>query len=123
MVCVGNNEDSNLASIGMLVYPDQVPYKHSTSGPPAGLQEQAATGWQVNPYPLGAQRGLQGGPPADHQQQATTEPTLVSSCPPLCLLMFCLTGFGGQQLTSRQLTFSVSTLLMMTSSLKANRWM
>ncbi len=73
------------------------PYKHRTGGPPAAshlwsANQPSATGW--------LRVGLQGGPPAAHPQQATTEPTVLSSYPPLRLLIFHFTDFGGQQPTS-----------------------
>ena len=57
------------------------------------LTKQSTGVYPIN-IALAAHRdGLQGGPPADHWRQAATEPTLLSFCPPLCLLMFCFTGF------------------------------
>ena len=53
------------------------------------------TGWHRS----GLQGDL-GGLLAGHWRLATSEPTLLSSCPPLCLLMFSFNGFGGQQPTS-----------------------
>ncbi len=67
------------------------PYKHSTSGPPAGHQWLVTPGWQADSHPLGGSGSVC---KAGHLQ-ATTEPILLSSCPPLCLLMFQFTGFGG----------------------------
>ena len=43
--------------------------------------------------------GLQGGLPVGHWRLATSEPTLLSSGPPLYLLIFHFTGFGLQLLT------------------------
>ncbi len=74
-----------------------LPYKHSTSGPPMGRQWLATPGWQADPHPLGGS-GLVC--KVGRQWQATTEPTLLSLCLPLCLLMFHFTGFRGEQPTS-----------------------
>ena len=78
-------------------YSLSAPYKHSTRGPPVGHQRLATTGQQAHFDPLG---GTRVGCNVGRRWQAATEPTLLSSCPPLCLLMFHFTGFGSQQLTS-----------------------
>ena len=58
------------------------PYKHSTSGPTAGCW-RTATPWQpADPNPLGRTHV---GCKVGSQRLATFEPTLLSSCRPLCL--------------------------------------
>ena len=87
-----------VGSLYELVY--HPPYKHSTSGPPAGLQRTATTWRPANPHPLDGTEvackvGLQGVAGAWPPLSLPFYPLGL----PLCCLLFHFSGLGLQQLT------------------------